>query len=314
MMMLHHSLETLSSVCALLAIVLRASLFFLISNNSSLDFLDDSHEFIRVLIDKLCGDLKDEARCRENKILKVAEIELEKMSIPLKADYWWKEHLSSNSSFISDVFCGQLLSTTQCTLCGAESYCFDPFYDISLPFPEKSQSARKNQSRRVSMLSSIVGSDLPRCSLDDCLREFTKVEVLEGENMIECRQCCCKRVGIQRLTVHRFPNVLVLHLKRFSNSRKKVRTAVEFPTTCFDASALANQRESVLRPIYDLYAVCNHTGRASYGHYTASCIDPHSSSWYTFNDESVSSMGECALDEAGAYILFYSLREKNVKA
>ena len=295
-----------------LRLVLRACSYFLFlfSNSSLGTILDDSHEFIRVFIDKLCGDLKDEARCRENKILKAAEIELEKMSIPLKADYWWKEHLSSNSSFISDVFCGQLLSTTQCTNCGTESYCFDPFYDISLPFPEKSQSVRKNQYRRVSMLSSIVGhADLSRCSLDDCLREFTKEEVLEGDNMIECRQCCCKRVGIQRLQVFRFPKVLVLHLKRFSNSRKKVRTAVEFPTTDFDASALANQRGSVLRPIYDLYAVCNHSGRANYGHYTASCSDPHSSSWYTFNDESVSSMGGCDLDEAGAYILFYSLRE-----
>jgi len=89
------------------------------------------------------------------------------------------------------VYFGRVLRSTiitaQCTICGAESYCFNPFYDISLQFPEKKSISPKEPDRRVSMLSSIVGhADLSRCSLDDCLREFTKEEVLEGDNMMEC--------------------------------------------------------------------------------------------------------------------------------
>ena len=274
---------------------------------------EDAHEFIRVLVDKLCVVMKDETRCRDNVVRKATEEELESMSTRSKSDYRLKEHLSANSSIITDEFCGQLISTTQCTVCNEEHTCFDPFYDISLPFPERRQSVRTSQYRRTSMMSSFMGSsDLQHCTLDDCISEFTKEEVLDGDNMIECKNCCCKRVGIKRLQVSDFPNVLVLHLKRFGNTRKKVQTKVQFPITGFDASSLAYEREDYApSPIYDLFAVCNHTGRANYGHYTACCIDPHSNSWYSFNDERVHSILPTSdLDEAGAYILFYSLRDE----
>ena len=266
-----------------------------------------------MLVDKLCVVMKDETRCRDNVVRKATEEELESMSTRSKSDYRLKEHLSANSSIITDEFCGQLISTTQCSVCNEEHTCFDPFYDISLPFPERRQSVRTSQYRRTSMMSSFMGSsDLQHCTLDDCISEFTKEEVLDGDNMIECKNCCCKRVGIKRLQVSDFPNVLVLHLKRFGNTRKKVQTKVQFPITGFDASSLAYEREDYApSPIYNLFAVCNHTGRANYGHYTACCIDPHSNSWYSFNDERVHSiLPTTDLDEAGAYILFYSLRDE----
>jgi ubiquitin carboxyl-terminal hydrolase 2/21 len=252
---------------------------------------DDAHEFIRVLVDKLCEVMRDETQCRNNVVVKATEEELECMPTLTKSDYRLKEHLSSNSSIFTDVFCGQLMSTSQCTVCNEEHTCFEPFYDISLPFQKGN-------------------TDLQ--TLDDCIREYTKEEVLDGDNMIECENCRCKRVGIKRLRVSNFPNVLVLHLKRFDNARKKVQTKVQFPITGFDATSLAYERKDYApSPIYDLYAVCNHTGRANFGHCTACCIDPHSNSWYSFNDERVHSIIPTSdLDKAGAYILFYSLRNE----
>eukprot|EP00579_Thalassiosira_antarctica_P018507 CAMPEP_0201946990 /NCGR_PEP_ID=MMETSP0903-20130614/54706_1 /ASSEMBLY_ACC=CAM_ASM_000552 /TAXON_ID=420261 /ORGANISM="Thalassiosira antarctica, Strain CCMP982" /LENGTH=551 /DNA_ID=CAMNT_0048490111 /DNA_START=149 /DNA_END=1804 /DNA_ORIENTATION=+ len=272
----------------------------------------DSHEFLRVLIDQLCDGLKDHARCQDNRIRQATEGELENMPLPSKAKYWWKRHLAQNASFITDEFCGQLISTIQCTVCKTKRHCFDPFYDISLPFPDGSQSARKNQKyKRSSMLSMLSSDDLSRCSLDDCLYEFTKDEMLDGENMTECSTCREKRESIKCLQVFQFPKVLVLHLKRFGNSRKKVRTSIDFPMTSFDASPLAyvdGLQANGVNPIYDLYAVCDHSGRLNSGHYTATCIDPHSGAWYKFNDERVSGIGTSTLDESGAYILFYRLK------
>ena len=225
-------------------------------------------------------------------------------------------HLAENASFITDIFCGQLVSTIQCSECKTNSFCFDPFYDISLPLPKGKQPARQN---RYSGRSSILGLGsmfscgpaLSECSLDDCLREFTSEEVLDGENMIECSNCRCKRASTKKLQVYKYPQILVLHLKRFGNSRKKVKTAVQFPKTSFDASPLAYQDQADgSRPIYDLYGVCDHIGSHSFGHYTSSAIDPMSEEWMKFNDECVSSVNPSNLDESSAYMLFYSLREK----
>ena len=157
-------------------------------------------------------------------------------------------------------------------------------------------------------------SELSRCSLEDCLREFTKDEVIDGDNKIECSKCRAKRTMVKRLQVYRFPKVLVLHLKRFGNTRKKVKTEVRFPIKSFDASSLACQQQAnggSNRPVYDLYALCDHSGRMSFGHYTASCIDPQSEEWQTFNDEDVSNISASDLNGSSAYMLFYSLRDSS---
>ena len=90
-----------------------------------------------------------------------------------------------------------------------------------------------------------------------------------------------------------------------------MRTSVEFPVDTFDASPLAYadglHANGITPPIYELYAV-SHSGRLNFGHYVATCIDPHSGTWYDFDDESASEM-RGRFDEAGAYVLFYRLKE-----
>ena len=275
----------------------------------------DSHEFLRVLIDLLCDDLKDSARCQENKAIRQAtEEDLEHMNLQSKADYWWKCHLTQNASFITDEFCGQLVSTIQCSVCGTNRYCFDPFYDISLPFPTEERSSHKNQHRRTPrMLPMLRKNQLQRCTLDDCLREFGRDEALDGDNCIDCSTCREKQPSSKRLQVFRFPKVLVLHLKRFGNSRKKVETSVDFPLTGLDASPLAHASGGSayygVKPIYDLHGIINHSGQLNYGHYVAQCVDPSSDSWYEFNDTRVSGIVEKDMSEEDAYCLFYRLRE-----
>lgn len=56
---------------------------------------------------------------------------------------------------------------------------------------------------------------------------------------------------------------------------------------------------------YDLYAVCNHMGTMTRGHYTAFCRNPADGHWYVFDDNHVQSVSEEQLVTAGAYLLFY---------
>lgn len=180
------------------------------------DHTDDSHEFLRVLIDQLSDDLCDKTQQQNSKPQKVTELQLDNMSFLVKANYFWRLHLSQNSSIITDNFCGQLVSTIECTVCKTKRFCFDPFYDLSLPFPKASVHHREYRRRfnhRLS-ISRIYDEEQTPCLIDDCFREFTKDELLSGENMAECGTCREKRESITRMQVIRFPRILVLHLKR----------------------------------------------------------------------------------------------------
>lgn len=57
--------------------------------------------------------------------------------------------------------------------------------------------------------------------------------------------------------------------------------------------------------LYTLYAVCNHHGTMTRGHYTAYCRNPTDGQWYVFDDSHVQAISEEQLITAGAYLLFY---------
>lgn len=62
------------------------------------------------------------------------------------------------------------------------------------------------------------------------------------------------------------------------------------------------------RVTYELFAVCNHTGTVSSGHYTATTKSHQTGQWYMYDDDRVSFIQDAvsvAADEA--YILFYEL-------
>lgn len=60
---------------------------------------------------------------------------------------------------------------------------------------------------------------------------------------------------------------------------------------------------------YDLYAVCNHHGSMTNGHYTAFCKNPVDGNWYCYDDECVHAVTESQLVSNGAYLLFYVRQE-----
>lgn len=67
----------------------------------------------------------------------------------------------------------------------------------------------------------------------------------------------------------------------------------------------ANSDTTNADDVYDLYAVCNHMGTMTRGHYTAFCRNPADGHWYMYDDNHVQSLPEEQLVTAGAYLLFY---------
>lgn len=115
----------------------------------------DAQEFLRYLLEGLHEDV-NRVSSKPTPIL--TEIE-ERLSDSEKSAESWNRYLRMDNSKIVDIFVGQLKSTLKCTHCGHCSVTFDPFWDLSLPIPQKSGSVRLSQ----------------------CLEYFTREETLDGD-------------------------------------------------------------------------------------------------------------------------------------
>ncbi|KAB2063321.1 hypothetical protein ES319_A10G208800v1 [Gossypium barbadense] len=118
-------------------------------------------------------------------------------------------------------------------------------------------------------------------SLYTCLEAFLREEPLVPEDMWYCPQCKEQRQASKKLDLWRLPEVLVIHLKRFSYSR------------------------SMKHKLYELYALTNHYGGMGSGHYTAHIKLLDENKWYNFDDSHISPINEEDVKSAAAYVLFY---------
>ncbi|NWR73287.1 UBP44 hydrolase, partial [Centropus unirufus] len=215
---------------------------------------------------------------------------------------------------VNNVFHGQLLSQVTCLACDNKSNTIEPFWDLSLEFPERYHCNSKE-----------VSPQYP-CLLTEMLAKFTETEALEGK-IYACDQCNTKRRKFsskpvilteaqKQLMVHRLPQVLRLHLKRFRwsgrNHREKIGVHVNFEQMLNMEPYCCRESLKSLLPdcfIYDLSAVVMHHGKGfGSGHYTAYCYNSEAGFWVHCND---SKLNMCTMEEvckAQAYILFYSQR------
>eukprot|EP00871_Galdieria_phlegrea_P005085 jgi/Galph1/5578/GphlegSOOS_G4277.1 len=153
--------------------------------------------------------------------------------------------------------------------------------------------------------------DRSRPTIEDCLCRWSEKEILSEDNAWYCPVCKDHKQASKHLQLWSTPEVLIIHLKRFSYSiwsRNKVETFVEYPLRGLDLYPyiVGTGDDGAPAPIYDLYAVCNHFGGLGGGHYTAYAISPWkvpdnesdplfqhqdgyvNGSWYNFDDSSVS--------------------------
>ncbi|KAM6961712.1 ubiquitin carboxyl-terminal hydrolase 44 [Tautogolabrus adspersus] len=233
-------------------------------------------------------------------------------------------------SVVNTIFHGQLLSQVTCLACDHRSNTVEPFWDLSLEFPERYHSNSRESAAQAS------------CHLTEMLAKFTETEALEG-NIYACDQCNSARrrssskpviltEAQKQLMVHKLPQVLRLHLKRFRwsgrNHREKIGVHVSFdqlldmePYCCRDpspkvpptfSSPSSPSSPGSPRPkhfLYDLSAVVMHHGKGfGSGHYTSYCYNTEGRFWVHCND---SKLNVCSVDEvcrAQAYILFYTQR------
>ncbi|XP_050226704.1 ubiquitin carboxyl-terminal hydrolase 8-like [Mercurialis annua] len=145
-------------------------------------------------------------------------------------------------------------------------------------------------------------------SLYKCLEAFLTEEPLGQEDMWYCPACKKHQQATKKLDLWRLPEILVVHLKRFSYSRfskNKLETHVDFPVRDFHLSNyISREEDGQVSYRYVLYAIINHYGCMGGGHYTA-FIDHGQGRWYEFDDDSVIPVNEDRIKTSAAYVLFY---------
>lgn len=139
----------------------------------------------------------------------------------------------------------------------------------------------------------------------DCLEAFTKYEVLEGENAWYNEKTKKKEDVKKRITFWNFPKILIITLKRFHiDGSRKLQNLIDFPLEKLDLGRFV----SGYKPrsyVYDLYAVCNHSGGTMGGHYTA-FVKHQNNEWIHFNDTRVERhINQKKIVSPKAYCMFY---------
>lgn len=244
----------------------------------------DSQEFLRYL---LLGLHEDINRVQSKpKYIAPDEAREEKMRESEKAIEYWNRYLNFDNSKIVDWFVGQLRSTLTCTSCDYSSVTFDPFWDLSVPIPKRRSDT----------------------SIHDCLTEFMSEEVLDGDERPTCSKCKARRKMTKTFSIQKFPQILVLHLKRFSGERyrSKLSTNIDFPMANLNLSKYSAEEKGP-KAVYNLYGVSNHSGTVYSGHYTAYVKHPYSGEWHHFSDTSVRPVSSNRVVSSEAYVLFYEL-------
>jgi ubiquitin carboxyl-terminal hydrolase 4/11/15 len=125
-----------------------------------------------------------------------------------------------------------------------------------------------------------------RLTLYDCLNCFMLEETLSGNDKWYCNKCKDHVVATKKMEVYRTPEILIIHLKRFSHNRstmfgtRKISDKIDFPIDGLNMSSYVLQNTHGKPVIYDLYAVSNHFGSLAGGHYTAFAKNPIFNKWY----------------------------------
>lgn len=263
----------------------------------------DSQEFLNFLLDGLHEDLNRVLHKENIPRTPESEAELEHLPQQIASQQEWSLYRRRDNSIVVDFFMGQFRNRMQCLTCQKTSTTYNSFMYLTLPIPRGS-----------------------RVTLQHCLDAFVQEEVMEKADAWQCPNCKTLRKATKRLSISRLPPVLLIHLKRFQTKghfTDKLETFVDFPLKGLDLTnympsplppgvdtrkvsqpiSLDDPRSQVPPYKYDLYAVTNHFGTLSSGHYTAFVNSQRS--WLYCDDSRITQADSREVVGKPAYVLYY---------
>lgn len=187
----------------------------------------------------------------------------------------------AEETWVHRIFGGKTRSRVSCKRCGHNSDTFETCLDLSLD----------------------LGPGIT--TVEEALAAFVRPERLggKGEDRYKCEKCNIPVDAEKQFTIEAAPQVLTVHLKRFTGTGRKIGRAVGYPTS-FDLAPYVSEATEPLK--YSLYGIIAHSGSGPHsGHYFAHIKSPNDR-WHEMNDEDISGGTDSPpLNMREAYILFY---------
>lgn len=152
-----------------------------------------------------------------------------------------------------------------------------------LPDPELDKIQRTRNTRRKNGIT-----------IEACLDEFERKEVLSEQDMWYCPRCKEHRRATKKFDLWKTPDILVVHLKRFMSNawrREKIDVLVDFPLENLDITTRVLHKEEGKQEVYDLIGVDCHWGGLAGGHYTAHAKNFVDRQWYSYNGKYLTATG-----------------------
>nr|CDS30457.1 Peptidase C19 ubiquitin carboxyl terminal hydrolase 2 [Hymenolepis microstoma] len=145
---------------------------------------------------------------------------------------------ASENSFLKDTFVGHLQTRLRCLQCKNLTTRDELFWNLSLCVPESSSSEKESKDKRVILktnssspsATSSTTSEVTCVSLDDCLKAFTKAEILDDADRPICKKCKIRNKAELQIMISKLPKILVLQFQRFESSccKTKKRNLIKF--------------------------------------------------------------------------------------
>lgn len=262
---------------------------------------EDSHEFLRLLIDamqKSCKNARlldpetnnnsknnDQASTNDNN---------DKTTVP-------KPKTTTDQEYSFSLFRGTVESNVQCESCHANSSTLDPIEDVGL---------------EVSINESL--------DVQGAFQRFAKTEHLDSG--YKCEKCNVIGKATKQTKLASIPPILTLHLKRFrygdrvavpSSTRRsnrdvktgsaKIEGHVKFDLFFDLQPYLTDELKKKHEHVFcRLFAVIVHNGKNSHsGHYIAYVQGINKNEWWKMDDSRVTQVNQQTVKDAEAYMLFY---------
>jgi len=120
----------------------------------------------------------------------------------------------------------------------------------------------------------------------------------------------------KRFLIKQTPQILTLHINRFTQAGFSLRKNGDHVAFKFelDIAPFCVPEVSEAETTYDLFAIVEHSGSMSGGHYICN-VRPaknDSNGWFHISDSHVSSMSERMVTSTQAYLLFYRRRNGDI--
>jgi len=219
----------------------------------------DSAEAIQILLDGLHMQLS-----RQVKMVLVGKPNRPDKQELIASMKSWGTYFVKEWSPLVDAFYGQTQTRVICDSCKMTTTRYEPWSVLKVP------------------IAGVEGGPIP--TLEECIRAAMATDTLEDYT---CDGCKKKGTAKMEHAISRFPTNLILSIKRFTNSGKKIIARITYDADKVDLSewrAWTSLQEKA-ETMYRVTSTIDHMGTMGGGHYVARARYPDG--WFIFDDWNV---------------------------